>query len=177
MSFLEINFFQFHARILKEAELPQLTELCIACTDFFQLVEQQPGSEKTAREILQEHPSNLPISHKIMWGFEKDFKLVGVVDILRDYPHSGVWYVGLLLLSPELRGNGYGKKLWEAIEQQIEKMGASEVKLIVQEQNPKARKFWERVGFSFEAEVIQVLPFGKNRVSRLHKLLSQPAAT
>ncbi|MEH2301286.1 MAG: hypothetical protein V7K88_20380 [Nostoc sp.] len=56
-------------------------------------------------------------------------------------------------------------------------MGASEVKLIVQEQNPKARKFWERMGFSFEAEVIQVLPFGENRVSRLHKLLSQPAAT
>ncbi|MEH2183292.1 hypothetical protein [Nostoc sp.] len=43
--------------------------------------------------------------------------------------------------------------------------------------NPKARKFWERMGFSFEAEVIQVLPFGENRVSRLHKLLSQPAAT
>lgn len=174
---MEIDFFQFHARILKEAELPQLTELCIACTDFFQLVEQQPGSEKTAREILQERPSNLPISHKIVWGFEKDFKLVGVVEILRDYPHSGVWYVGLLLLSPELRGNGYGKKLWEAIEQQIEKMGASEVKLIVQEQNPKARKFWERMGFSFEAEVIQVLPFGENRVLRLHKLLSQLAAT
>ncbi|PLZ86379.1 MULTISPECIES: GNAT family N-acetyltransferase [Fischerella] len=168
----DLNSLQFSTRFLNTADILQLAEFCIICNDFFELVEKQTASENTAREILQARPSAVPPDNKIVLGFETDKQLVAVVELLRDYPQQNTWFVGLLLLLPEYRCSGYGTQLWQAIEKWIGEAGATEVKLIVQEQNPRARLFWERMGFSFEASVTQVLLNGENRVARLRKTLT-----
>ncbi|MFB2772338.1 hypothetical protein ACE1AT_24070 [Pelatocladus sp. BLCC-F211] len=73
MLLLDLNSLQLSARFLNTADILQLTEFCIACTDFFELIENQTASENTAREILQDRPSPAPLDNKIVLGFRHYF--------------------------------------------------------------------------------------------------------
>lgn len=53
-----------------------------------------------------------------------------------------------LAVLPELRGAGTGRKLLHAVEQKARELGCCKVTLEVQENNAKARRLYERTGFS-----------------------------
>ncbi|MCP9841326.1 GNAT family N-acetyltransferase [Synechococcus sp. J7-Johnson] len=53
-----------------------------------------------------------------------------------------------------MRGAGAGTSIWENLRQQMTEEGATTVRLIVQKQNPRARRFWERQGFAVEREMV-----------------------
>lgn len=53
-----------------------------------------------------------------------------------------------LYLLPEYMGKGYGKRLLETAVKELGKLGYAEVFLWVLEENKRARRFYERFGFS-----------------------------
>ncbi|MBV8366442.1 MAG: GNAT family N-acetyltransferase [Candidatus Eremiobacteraeota bacterium] len=74
-------------------------------------------------------------------------ELSGVLDAFRDYPEPGVWYIGLLLFSPEQRGRGLGEAVVEAFAAAAKAGGAHELQLNVVEQNGNGHRFWKSRGF------------------------------
>ncbi len=141
-------------RPLTPADRQRLEILCIECTDFFQLVEGQPGGSSTAAELLGPLAPNVSIGKKSIVGLEIGRDLIGVVELLAGFPRPNEWYVGLLLLHPDVRGAGAGTRIWEILRQWMTQEGAATVRLIVQKQNPRARRFWERQGFAVEREMV-----------------------
>lgn len=139
---------------LTAADLARLSRLCVACTDFFELVEGTPGGEATAAEILGPLPTEYARGTKHVFGLARADELVGVVDLLEGYPSPREWYIGLLLLLPDDRGKGLGAQVCAEILRWIGVRGGTAVRLIVQHQNPRARVFWERMGFSLEREAV-----------------------
>ena len=79
--------------------------------------------------------------------------VVGVAELLAGFPSPNEWYIGLLLLRPNARSAGAGTIVWEDLRTMLKIEGATAVRLIVQKQNPRARRFWERQGFAVEKEV------------------------
>lgn len=73
--------------------------------------------------------------------------IIGVLDVIRDYPASGGWFVGLFLIDPMYRQQGLGRKMYQAFEQWAMRRGARQIGLGVVEQNTRAYDFWQRLGF------------------------------
>ncbi len=141
------------SRPLTAADRSRVEELCRECTDFFELVAGQPGGTETAAEILGPRPSNVRSGTKKVLGLQRGEDLVGVVELLAGFPSPNEWYIGLLLLRPDERSAGAGTIVWNDLRTKMKMDGATAVRLIVQKQNPGARRFWERQGFAVEKEV------------------------
>lgn len=149
---------------LSETDLPALIHLCVRCSDFFELVEGRPATRETAEEILGPlDPAYAPgVNH--VWGIKRRGALIAVADLLDGYPAAGDWNIGLLLIDPEHRRQGVGSQFCKALMSWIASHGGSTVRLIVQQQNPGARSFWERQGFVVERESVQPARDGESRV-------------
>ena len=139
---------------LGAADHLRLADLCRECTDFFELVDAQAGGPITADEILGPLPERITSGRKQVFGIEREDDLVGVAEILEGFPRPTEWQIGLLLVLPRLRSVGLGTKVWLGIRAWICQQGGSLVRLIVQKQNPEARRFWEKNGFSVEREAV-----------------------
>jgi GNAT superfamily N-acetyltransferase len=140
---------------LSPPDLPRLTDLCLACSAFYELIEGQPANEATASEILGPLDPEYAHGTKHVWGVDIDGGLAAVVELLKGHPSVNDWYIGLLLVAPAQRRKGLGTELLHAILEWIRSRGATTVRLVVHKQNPGARSFWERQGFSCEREVVK----------------------
>jgi ribosomal protein S18 acetylase RimI-like enzyme len=139
---------------LTAADRGRLELLCKTCTDFFELVEGQPGGMETAAEILGPLPAKVTSGEKSIFGLEREGELIGVVELLAGFPSPNEWYVGLLVLRPDARALGAGAVIWKDLRNDMKTRNATTVRLIVQKQNPGARRFWERQGFTVEKDMV-----------------------
>jgi ribosomal protein S18 acetylase RimI-like enzyme len=137
---------------LDPCDAEQLAIFCQRCTEYFQLVEGRPGGPATAAEILGPLPEKVTSGTKHVLGFKRRGEIFGVAELVEGFPKPTDWYVGLLLLVPEERHSGTGTRIWNDLRQMMLSRGAGSVRLIVQQQNPLARRFWERQGFALEGE-------------------------
>jgi ribosomal protein S18 acetylase RimI-like enzyme len=163
-----------HATDLKvsriaQQDAPALTEFCVSCSAFFEMTEGKPGSQLIAKEILELLPPGKAARNKHLLGFSRDGSLVAVADLGEDYPNAHDWYVALLLVTPASRQVGLGSRIWAAIETWIRMRGGKSIRLIVQQQNSHARRFWEAHGFAVVDESTQTFPDRENRVWRMLK--------
>lgn len=70
-----------------------------------------------------------------------------MVAILRDYPSSGVWYLGFMIVDAVARGKGIGRSIYDAIERWAVDRGGQEIRLAVLEVNGAAERFWRSLGY------------------------------
>jgi len=135
-------------------------------------------SRELARDLLTALPPGKEREDKLLLGvFAEAGELVGLLDVVRNYPAPGVWFLGLMLLEPAQRSQGLGKKLYEAFERWAQAIGAEEIRLSVAEQNGAAFRFWQRLGF-LEQERQPPELFGKKEsVFILMNRLLSPGST
>lgn len=139
---------------LDQHDHDRLAALCRECTEFFELVEGMPGGAEVASNVLGPLPSNVTGGRKSVFGLERAGTLIGLLEILEGFPAPDIAYVGLLLLHPAARGTGLGTRVWAAVSPWLHTRGATTARVVVQHQNPSARRFWERQGFTVEANLV-----------------------
>jgi GNAT superfamily N-acetyltransferase len=134
--------------LLGENDLAELQNLMERCTDYSELLTGLPTEENAARELLASHPETKPLADKYAFGlYAEGEMLIGVLDAVRDYPQEGTWYIGLMMIDPQERSQGWGEKAYHAFESWAAGQGAREIGLAVLEVNPKAQRFWQSMGF------------------------------
>jgi ribosomal protein S18 acetylase RimI-like enzyme len=152
-----------------------LQDLCDRCHEFIQLIEGQPPQPTYALDLLRVLPAGKSVADKFVIGLSRDpDSLVGVLDVIGDYPEPAAWYVGLLLFAPEEQGRGLGQRVYEALEQGVISQGGRSLRLIVQAQNGRALAFWRRVGFEVAGTSTQVLATRTNTIYHLLRRLPTP---
>jgi ribosomal protein S18 acetylase RimI-like enzyme len=145
---------------LDESRRAELQAFHEECADYLELVTGEPPGPHEAEALLSELPPGKAPDDKFVVGlFDAPGHMVGVLDVIRDYPKPGEWYLGLLMFGPSSRGRGLGDRVVHRLEDWIRAQGGSAMHLIVQEQNPGALRFWERMGF-------QVRGMGKQKLRR-----------
>ncbi len=71
----------------------------------------------------------------------------GYTDIPENETESGEFYLDTVSVSPNHQGKGIGRKLIEAMILQAKEKGFEKVGLLVDVENPAAKKLYERIGF------------------------------
>ena len=141
----------FLARGFAPADEPALQRVLESCADYYELVLGSPPRQAEAAAVSLDGPEEgADPAGKMLYGIWKPGgeELIGVLDMFSDYPHAGAWYIGLLLLVPEVRKSGIGRSVVEALIGVAQRSGARELQLNVVEQNAVGLRFWTSLGFS-----------------------------
>ena len=153
--------------LISGSAVAELQELLERCADFEVMVTGSPPDAYAAVDLLAEVPPEHSLRDKMVVGVWTDQGLTAVIDLLRDFPDPHAWYLGLLLVAPEARGRGLGATVVAALRRWVVAQGGWTIRLIVQEQNPDAQRFWLRQGFVEVGRTVQELEDRSNQVSRL----------
>lgn len=138
----------YAAARLSAGDVAELQQLHERCSGYFLLIEGGPVRPTSAREDMEALPPGKEAADKFLFEFRpEDGRLVGALELVRDYPGPGQWYIGLLTLDPDARGAGLGTRIYQAARAWIRAQGGHEIALAVLQQNTQAERFWRRHGF------------------------------
>jgi ribosomal protein S18 acetylase RimI-like enzyme len=149
------------------SDLAALHALHLRCTDFVEATTGHPPRDDEAAQLLAVVPAGKIPADKQVLGLHRDGEMVGVVDLLGGYPTPTDWYVGLFLLSPEVRGAGLGSSVVDEIVERVRADGGQALHLVVREDNPRALAFWRRHRFELIDRRLQDLGTKKNFVFKM----------
>lgn len=164
---------------LDEGREEELQAFYEECGDYVELVTGAPPGPDEARQLLRALPRGKGREDKFVIGlFDAPGHLVGVLDVIRDYPETRDWYVGLLLFGPSSRGRRLGERVYRRLEEWVRAEGGRSLHLVVTEENPRAIEFWRRMGFEVHGMGKQILPSKENVFLRMRRDLEpRPEAT
>jgi len=152
---------------LELVDIPTLQALFEKCEDYARLVEGEEVSPTAAEEIFHSYPPGRSLEDKLLWGlFDQKNELVGLLEGFAHYPEEGTWWIGLLILAPEIRGQGVGRRLVDGFSEHVRSQNSQAIMLGVVEDNREAFAFWQRMGFILEY-TRKPKQFGK-KVQRVH---------
>lgn len=157
-------------------DVPALRRLVERCHAFMTLVYGAVEPD-AAEQILEGLPPDKTLEDKFALGLyaEGTKELVGLIDAVRAFPEPDEWIIGMLLIDPSHRRAGLGARFVTAFEQWVRGQGASGIRLVVQEQNPDALRFWMRQGYAVTGLTQQKTPRRQNIIQLLHKSLASQA--
>src|SRR6266704_116523 len=114
----------YSLRQLRPQELPLLQALCERCAGVMQQdaglqqglslehILGLPPGPSMAQDLARALPPGKEYDDKFLLGiFAGPQELVGVLDVIRDYPAQGEWWLGVLMLDPARRGQGLGESV------------------------------------------------------------------
>jgi GNAT superfamily N-acetyltransferase len=154
--------------------LQQLHERCV---DYIELISGAPPTAGAAEQLLGERPPETNADDKIVLGIYTVGQLIAAVDLIRDYPEAGTWWVGNFMVDPTWRGMGFGARLYQACESWMARQGAGRIGLCVQEQNPSAYRFWTRMGYRQTQQAQQRIGRLESTVAIMYRALAaEPSA-
>ncbi len=149
------------------SDLAALQALHLRCADFIEATTGRPPGDDEAARLLAVVPAGKIPADKQTLGLHRDGEMVGVVDLLGGYPTPTDWYIGLFLLSPEVRDAGLGTSVVDEIVKRVMGEGGRALHLVVREDNPRALAFWRRHGFELIDRRVQDLGSKKNFVFKM----------
>lgn len=141
-------------------------ELCNKCSDYFMLSGGALPSKDDGSALFTDLPPNKSLEDKFLFGVYKFNKLIGIIDIIKDFPAISEWTIGLLLIEPEERGKGLGIMIHDALVNWARHLGAKKFSIGVIEDNDRAFRFWSNLGYE-KIEEINVDIGSKKQVANL----------
>jgi ribosomal protein S18 acetylase RimI-like enzyme len=160
---------------LDESRAPELQEFYEGCADYVELITGRPPGPDEAADLLGSVPRGKGLEDKFVIGlFDAPGHQVGVLDVVRDYPTDGEWYLGLLMLGPGWRNRGLGERVYRRLEGWVRELGGRAIHLVVEEVNPGALRFWKRMGFEVRGMGKRLLQDRENVYLRMSKELQAP---
>jgi len=139
------------AERVADADVELFQPLLVRGQDFFHRCYGRPARPDEAKQMLLERPPGLkPEQGSLVALRDTVGQLVGILEAVSDFPAPDEWYLGLMLLAPEVRGQGRGEAIIRAYEDWLRGQGARLLRLGVAEPNPSALRFWTRMGFREE---------------------------
>lgn len=144
----EIGSPDYAVRWLSLEDTTALQELFDKCLDYLLLVDGQGPAAHAAEEEFRSVPDGRSPDDKFLLGIvNQRANLIGFLEGLRHHPDEKTWWIGLLLLAPEIRGQGIGHKVVQGFCRYARMRGCQAIMLGVVDDNERAYEFWKRLGF------------------------------
>jgi GNAT superfamily N-acetyltransferase len=126
---------------------PQLARLLERCREDMALHRGAAPSQLVA-SVIPPGPRGAPRRDRFRAGlFDGEGEMSAVVQVVRNHPASGAWWLGAVLVRPDLRGCGIGGSVIEALEEWVRAEGGGAIHLELQRRNAGALAFARRTGF------------------------------
>jgi GNAT superfamily N-acetyltransferase len=132
---------------LSENDVPAIARLYARCDDYFFIQDGEAATLLDARELFTDVPPEKSENDQTVLAWRESQDLDALASMLRDYPSTGIWYLGFMLVDPDLRGQGVGRLFYSMLERWAINRGAKEIRLAVVEANHQGYNFWISLGF------------------------------
>jgi ribosomal protein S18 acetylase RimI-like enzyme len=149
------------------SDVADVQSLHLRCADFVEATAGHPPRDDEAERVFTDAPPGKSAADKQVFGVLREDQLIGVVELLIGYPGPTDWYIGLLLLSPEVRGAGIGAAVVRDVVERVLAVGGRMLHIVVRDDNLRAIAFWERHGFALVDYLVQDLGTKVNRVLKM----------
>ncbi len=140
----------FIVRPLEERDAPHLQALFDADPEYFALADGFVSDVDKLQQIRVALPPDGSYDDKFLFVITQGDQVVGMIDIIRGYPERATWYLPLLFLAKELRGQGSGRRALHAIYAWVRTQGGAAVSVGVAEGNSLGRWLYATEGFVFK---------------------------
>jgi GNAT superfamily N-acetyltransferase len=140
----------FHALEMGAEDIPALQRFFEENPDYFQTVAgEAPGPDMALREFEDRPPADWPWDGKWTIRFDDPSgAMVAMADVVRNLLAPGVWHIGLFIVATRLHGLGEAGAIYGAMEDWMRAGGARWLRLGAAVDNPRAGRFWERMGYA-----------------------------
>jgi ribosomal protein S18 acetylase RimI-like enzyme len=135
---------------LSSADIPALQAFYEDNDDYFLAVNGgPPASDEAHKSIHEPLPAGFTYTKKWVIGwFDDAGAMLAMASVVSDLLAPRVWHVGLFIADRRLRGKGFGKASYAALEAWAIANGAAWIRLGVVEGNARAERFWRSLGFT-----------------------------
>lgn len=158
-SMIELSGEKYLFKQLSTVNKRQVYDLYCQCDDYFQMAEGKVADGSNVKELFEELPPGKQMQDKEIYGLFQQGVMMGVVDLVKDYPEKGEWIIGLLLLDPSVRNKGLGRAAHKTILEHSLDQGAEKLRVGVLEQNNQGLSYWTKLGYK-EISRTEKRPFG-----------------
>ena len=131
------------------ADVAGVWSVYLAADDYAMNVTGMPPDRDDSAEFFDSLAPELTEADTLRLGIFESKKMIGCAHLSRGWPDAHTAHIGLLLLVPQARGRGVGRRTVEYIESLAAQWpGIARLRLTVVEANEHlARAFWERMGY------------------------------
>ena len=136
----------WEVRPVAESDVEAVAALLQTDPDYFAIEGPQP-SPASVREDMAILPPRCGMEQKHYLALWKEGAPAAVLDLVEGYPRERTLFVGLLFLSPALRGQGTGRQIMEAVLGAAKGAGLDSVRLACLMDNKAGHGFWRALGF------------------------------
>ncbi|GAA5263757.1 hypothetical protein ACOSOMT5_P0177 [Acidiphilium sp. MT5] len=143
---------------LDETHAPALQSVCEACHEFYCETTGLPPGPRETENFLADVPPHGDRDQKRVWAIFHQTTLIGIVDCAFGHPAPGDFWIGLLLLHPDWRGQGLGGDIVQALVAYSRHHAAPQIGIAVKADYRAAQIFWRGHGFVPIARQISILP-------------------
>jgi len=119
----------------------EILELYESNPEYFEYCPPSPSIEGIIEE-LHELPPDTEKDNKYYLGIYDHDKLIGVIDLITNYPNEETAFIGLFMLHGNLQNKGLGSKLIEDFLQKLKNENYIYCRLAYIVGNTKAQNFW-----------------------------------
>lgn len=157
---------------IDESFAPEVLELFKACKEYFELISGEVPQDTD--DFFKEIPPNKDFDDKHLIGVFDGDKIIAAIDLVEDYPRDKEWIIGLLVIHPDYRRLGLGRKIEEVIAAIVRENRGKFLRIGVQEQNTAGLEFWKSLGYQ-EKSVVEGMLIGKleSRVFVMNRKLNE----
>lgn len=127
----------------------KLQRLLESAPDYSLRVTGGPPAPNEAHGVFSSLPLEGNFDNKIVAGFFAEQRLIGCADFIRGYPSHETAMIGLLLLSEEDQGKGWGREAYFKIENHCRQWPEiRKMRIAVVATNNIVIPFWKKLGFA-----------------------------
>jgi GNAT superfamily N-acetyltransferase len=122
-------------------------DAAIRCADYFMLHDNKLPEMSDVERIFESLPPKKEYEDKWVFGLFKDDYLIGVIDVVKDYPVNSQWIIGLMIVDKTYRGNGLGATVHSALTNWAKTKGAESFRVGSIKKNLGGNRFWLAQGY------------------------------
>jgi GNAT superfamily N-acetyltransferase len=128
-------------------DLAAVEQAYAKAADYWTLADRAPPDAAKAATFFTDAPPGCDPARSHHLGLFVDGQLSGLAELSFGFPEAGDAYLGLMILSADMRGHGYGRTFLDKVEDLARTAGAENLFLAVLAENPRGLAFWQREGF------------------------------
>lgn len=144
----------------------RIQDFLLECEDYQYMECGRPVQPGDAHAFLFDLPPGKSLDDKFTFAVEHNSRIVAILDLLRGYRVKNSWWIGLLLISPAMRGKGLGRRIVDYLVKNLSTIGVDQIQLGVLEENVMGLEFWQKMGF----QLVEI-NHGRRHGLKIHNVL------
>ena len=138
----------FEVKKLSTLDAHEVYEMCKMNKTYYEFVPPMVTIDSIC-EDMKRLPPNTKEENKYYLGLYEFGFLLGVIDLILDYPSENCAFIGFFMIHKAYQNYGIGTSIIKHLCDYLSMNGFTKIKLGVVTENKIAERFWKKQGFEF----------------------------